>query len=177
MFLFRFRALRCSKCAGAVVDGKCLDCGKQSEMRDSLLEMKPFDKYSASSDLEMLLKLEKSWSQKLFKHHESLAALRDRIAKLMIDRGYFQEALKTLDLGLEYTEARYGDNSIEMGHELLKYSDVLVIILQTGARANSDKDRLEQTLIKCLEIFTLQNGSGSKVCKEIKDKLSTLCCI
>ena len=139
--------------------------------------MKDLDKYSASCDIEMLLKLEKFWSQKLFKHHESLAVLRDRIAKLKIDQGSFREALKMLDLGLEYTEARYGDNSIEMGHELLKYSDVLVILLQTGATVNSDKVRLEQTLIKSLKIFELQNGSGSKVCKEIKDKLSTLCCI
>ena len=139
--------------------------------------MKDLDKYSASCDIEMLLKLEKFWSQKLFKHHESLAVLRDRIAKLKIDQGSFREALKMLDLGLEYTEARYGDNSIEMGHELLKYSDVLVILLQTGATVNSDKVRLEQTLIKSLKIFELQNGSGSKVCKEIKDKLATLCCI
>ena len=146
-------------------------------MRDSLLEMKQLDKYLASCDLEMLRNLEKSLSQKLFKHHESLAALRDRIAKLMIDQGYFQEAIKMLDLGLEYTEARYGDNSIEMGHELLKYSDVLVILLQTGARPSNDKARLEKTLIKCLKIFELQNGSGSKICKEIKEKLSTLCCI
>lgn len=139
--------------------------------------MKDLDKYSASCDIEMLLKLEKFWSQKLFRHHESLAVLRDRIAKLKIDQGSFREALKMLDLGLEYTEARYGDNSIEMGHELLKYSDVLVILLQTGATVNSDKVRLEQTLIKSLKIFELQNGSGSKVCKEIKDKLATLCCI
>ena len=139
--------------------------------------MKDLDKYSSSCDIEMLLKLEKFWSQKLFKHHESLAVLRDRIAKLKIDQGCFREALNMLDLGLEYTEARYGDNSIEMGHELLKYSDVLVILLQTGATVNSDKVRLEQTLIKSLKIFELQNGSGSKVCKEIKDKLATLCCI
>ena len=164
--LSRFTALRCIKCNGAVIDKKCLDCGEESQIID------PFNTAKMqTSDIKKLRLLEASWSKALYKHHEGLAALRDKIAKLEVDGGNVREAALMLERGLEYTEVRYGEDSVEAGHELLKYSDVLLVILQSGMEDGHDKRRLCNALKQAQKIFTLQTGKQSKTVKEINEKI------
>lgn len=127
-----------------------------------------------TSDIKKLKQLEASWSKALYKYHESLAALRDKIAKLEVDRGNVREAAGMLERGLEYTGVRYGEDSVEAGHELLKYSDVLLVILQSGRDEGHDRQRLCDALKQAEKIFTLQTGKQSKTVKEIKDKIKYL---
>merc|ERR1711915_641647 len=84
-----------------------------------------------TSDLKTLKKIEQHLSSILFQHHEILASVRDRIAQICVDKGEFKDALNMLEFSVKYTRARYGENSIEVGHELLKFSDVLIIFLQS----------------------------------------------
>ena len=93
--------MRCIKCNGAVVDKKCLDCGEES--RQSNIDPINTAKMQ-TSDIKKLRQLETSWRRALYKHHEELAALRDKIAKLEVDRGSVREAAMMLESGLEYTE-------------------------------------------------------------------------
>ena len=123
-----------------------------------------------TGDIKKLKQLEASWSKILYKHNETLAALRDKIAKLEVDRGNVREAARMLEGGLEYTQARFGEDSVEAGHELLKYSDVLLVILQSGMEDGHDRRRLCNALKQAQRIFTLQTGEQSKTVKEIKAK-------
>ena len=108
--------MRCPKCDGAVVNSKCLDCGAESPVKDppvckaAMLE---------TGDLRQLRKLEKTWSGILYRHHKTLASLRDKIARLEGECGGVEAGLEMLGRGVEYTKVRYGEDSVEAGHELL----------------------------------------------------------
>ena len=127
-----------------------------------------------TSDIKKLKQLEASWSKTLYKYHESLVVLRDKIAKLEVDRGNMREAALMLERGLEYTGVRYGEDSVEAGHKLLKYSDVLLVVLQSGQDDGHTRQRLCDALKQAQKIFTLQTGKQSKTVKEIKDKIKYL---
>ena len=73
-----------------------------------------------------------------------------------------------------YTQVRYGEDSIESGHELLKYTDVLLAVLQSGQEEAHTRKRLRDSLKQAQRIFTLQTGKQSKTVKEIKEKLKYL---
>ena len=164
----RFRARRCGGCDGAVVEGECLDCDKAV-----LLEAPDTRHVAASSEeLDTLKGWERSQARALYRHHEALAELRDKIAMLSVDRGDFSEAVPRLQLGVEYARARYGEDSIELGHELLKLSDVLVASLQAGQANRADQGTLLGVLRQANNIFSTQHGQNSRNCREIKQKLS-----
>ena len=72
-----------------------------------------------TGDLRQLRKLEKTWSGILYRHHKTLASLRDKIARLEGECGGVEAGLEMLGRGVEYTKVRYGEDSVEAGHELL----------------------------------------------------------
>jgi len=164
-FFQRFRARRCVKCEGPVVEAECLDCDNGVAVSEPETE----DVDSSSDDLNMLKQTERGQARTLYRHHESLAAVRDKIAMLEVDRGQFGSALSRLRLGVEYTTARYGEHSIELGHELLKLSDVLLARLQTEG---GDPGQLVSVLRQAATIFTTQHGDNSRNATEIKQKLA-----
>ena len=162
--VLRFLALRCLQCEGPVVEGKCLDCDSGEAGRDDnhLLDL------AGSEDLDQLKLTEKCQAETLYRHHEALAKLRDKIAMLEVDRGQYGEALRMLRLGVEYTTVRYGEDSIELGHELLKLSDVMLARLQ---EEGGDQRDLVTVLRQALTIFRTHHGKDSVNCKEINQKL------
>ena len=64
---------------------------------------------------------------------------------------------------------RYGEDSIEYGNELLKYTDILAALL------NEDKAVNTKEMVKFLQtarvIFLIQYGEKSNQAQEIKEKL------
>ena len=166
--MLRFRARRCGDCDGAVVDGDCLDCDNAV-----LVEGDDTQHVDASSDdLGKLKVWEGLQARALYRHHENLAEVRDKIAMLSVDRGDYSEAVPRLKLGVEYASARYGETSIELGHELLKLSDVLVASLQAGQGNRADQGTLLGVLRQADNIFRTQHGQNSRNCREIQQKLS-----
>ena len=166
VYMQSFTAVQCQACSGPVLDNKCQECQASSDQSQVSTRM-----LDNCHDIVKLRQLEQSWSKVLYKHHQSLAEARDRLAKLELEEGNIEECVRLLELGLEYTEARYGEDSVEMGHELMKYSDVLFIQLQHGGKS---LDKLSEALHKANRIFTLQNGFESKVCREIGEKIKLI---
>ena len=149
-------------------DGECLDCDHAA-----LVEGGDTQYVDASSDdLDKLKESERLQARTLYRHHESLAEVRDKIAMLSVDRAEYTEAVPRLRLGVEYTSARYGEDSIELGHELLKLSDVLLAGLQAGQASKADRGRLLKVLRQANKIFSTQHGENSRNCREIQQKLS-----
>ena len=169
----RFTALQCEKCKGAAVGGKCLDCEAQSQHVSKHSKIDANNILETCDNIDILKQKEKILAKFLYKHHEVLATLRDTIAKVSVDNGCIKEALAMLELSLDYTKARYGDNSIEFGHELLKFSDVLFISVQANGDSRQ-RTKLCDILQQALLIFQLNYGSESKLCKEIIEKLGLL---
>jgi len=169
-YLQIFTAFKCDSCVGAVVENKCLQCGLSNQSEKTIST--PIQNLE-TSDLKTLKKIEKHLSSILYQHHEILASVRDRIAQICVDKGEFKDALNMLEFSVKYTRARYGENSIEVGHELLKFSDVLIIFLQSTCDMKR-KSQLCDILQEALKIFKLQNGSDSKICVELTEKLSLL---
>ena len=152
------------------MDGACLDCDNAV-----LVEGEDTQHLDASLDeLDKLKVSERLQARTLYRHHEGLAEVRDKIAMLSVDRGNYSEAVPRLRLGVEYASARYGEDSIELGHELLKLSDVLLAGLQAGQGTPGDQMTLLGVLRQANNIFSTQHGQNSRNCREIQQKLTFL---
>ena len=150
------------------MDGECLDCDNAVVVEGD----DPQHDDVSSFELDKLKVWERLQARTLYRHHEALAEVRDKIAMLSVDRGDYSEAVPRLRLGVEYTSARYGEDSIELGHELLKLSDVLLAGLQAGQGTRTDQGTLLGALRQAYKIFSTQHGQNSRNCREIQQKLS-----
>ena len=171
-YLERFKAYQCKKCKGAVVNNKCEECGEawekvNDDQFDSFYAMIESDQ---DSDIETLKKAEKILSSMLFCHNQTLARVRDRLARAEADRGEYGAALVYLKQAMETIAARFGSDSIEFGHELLKLTDVLVALHGDGG-VDVKTVNIVDGLKMAANIFGLQYGTNSKQFKEIEEKL------
>jgi hypothetical protein len=145
--------------------------------------------------LRSLVQAEAEMAGRLHRHHQALAQVpprhpprlqvRDELARHQVEAGGYQEAelLLRCCLGLcqlsliqhanrktlDTTRVRYGEDSVEYGNELLKYTDILAALLNNDEAVNTKK------MVKQLEIakhiFFIQYGTKSSQVQEIKDKL------
>ena len=73
---------------------------------------------------------------------------------------------------------RFGDNSIEVGHELVKYTDVLFSELQDSTkRISCYQDKVHEAktcLEKAAQIFELHYGTWNITYKEIIQRLDKI---
>jgi len=189
-FLKQFEARRCDLCNGPVIDNQCQDCDKVISSVDyeneidlvvaNILQLninKNNQNKSANStnnlqiklELEVLENCEKKLAHLLFKHNYHLAKVRDMMAENYTSVGDFDKAAAYVRKSLETTEARYGSESIETGHELLKYSDLLLAQKTTGCSV--DPKHLLQVLKQARNIFLLNYGEGSKYYLELQNKI------
>ena len=71
--------------------------------------------------------------------------------------------------------SRFGSHSVEVGHELVKYTDVLLGDLQdTSRRISQFEEKLLEArtcLERAAEIFALHYGKWHSIYQEIKQKL------
>ena len=94
----------------------------------------------------------------------------DRLARAEADRGEYGAALVYLRQAMETTAARFGSDSIEFGHELLKLTDVLGALHGDGG-VDVKTVNIIDGLKMAANIFGLQYGTNCKQFKEIEEKL------
>jgi len=171
LYLDRFTALQCKNCKGAVVSNECQDCGGLMEEKhediESLINKIDLD---PNVDLDTMKKAEKQLSETVYKQHSSLARLRDRMARAEVERGEYSAAAALLKQTVETTAARFGSDSVEFGHELLKLTDVLTVIHEQAGTAVK-KVNIVDGLKMAANIFGLHYGTNCKQFKEIEEKL------
>ena len=101
------------------------------------------------------------------------------------------ETLSSITNALSYS-ARYGPGSVEHGHELLKFSDVLSAQLEEECRRELDKDPLRTAgslpaarlaplaaearaaLREAAGVFRAHFGEGDRRCREAEEKMGQL---
>jgi len=170
--LERFRAYQCKKCKGPVIKSNCVECGEvleniNDQAYDSLYALIDSED---DTDIETLKEAESKLSTVLYCHNHILARVRDKLAREEASRGEYGSAAKYLKQTLETTAARYGSDSIEFGHELLKLTDVLAAIQSAGEAAVKTVN-LVDGLKMAANIFGLQYGPNCRQFKEIEEKL------
>lgn len=178
-FLSRFQAMRCSSCDGPVLEGSCLDCGGTSDAE--FLEAEEIqavlnqvmDGGLSEATLRRLVQCEQKFSSLLYTHHAVLAKLRDFIARCYSDLGEYSTAASYSKKSLETTAVRYGDTSIEMAHEIMKYSDLLFAQVNNNA-AGVDRKQLLKLLSQAGKIFGLNYGESCRYCQETSEKVALL---
>jgi len=102
----------------------------------------------------------------------------DQLARCYAMMGAFSESAQYLKVCLPAIQERFGPHSIEVGHELIKYTDVLLGDLQdTTKRSSQYGEKLAEAracLERALQIFDLHYGGWHKSHVEIATKLSRI---
>jgi len=168
----RFKAYQCKKCKGPVVNNRCEECGEVLENINDQAYDSLYARIDAEddTDIETLKEAESMLSSVLYCHNNNLARVRDKLARAEASRGEYGLAAKYLKQTLETTAARFGSDSIEFGHELLKLTDVLSALHGAGEVAVKTVN-LVDGLKMAANIFGLQYGTNCKQFKEIEEKL------
>ncbi|XP_023343918.1 SET and MYND domain-containing protein 4 isoform X2 [Eurytemora carolleeae] len=182
-FMKKFEARRCNFCDGSVIDETCTTCDKQmktSEDYDAeidgivgeLLNCGIQDTPGERNRIQRLEKSERRLSNILYKHNSHLARVRDMLARAYSDEGEYSLAAELTRKCLGTVSERYGTKSIEVGHELLKYTDLVFAQLNNGEQL--DPILLIQSLTEARDIFALNYGENCKFVAELNQKLSLL---
>ncbi|ROT69300.1 hypothetical protein C7M84_012494 [Penaeus vannamei] len=87
--------------------------------------------------------------------NQYFVSLQDTLARCLGEAGDYEGCCHELRKCLQVTESRYGAESVELGHELLKYSDALALALAGSKR---HEDSLSKVRRRVDEIFTLNYG-------------------
>ncbi|XP_042886427.1 SET and MYND domain-containing protein 4-like [Penaeus japonicus] len=114
-----------------------------------------FQKGDTSSAISGLRKAVALGSKVYLAENQYFMSLQDTLARCLGEAGDYEGCCKELRKCLQVTESRYGAESIELGHELLKYSDALSLALASNKR---HEDALSKVRRRVDEIFTLNYG-------------------
>merc|ERR1719273_2108931 len=114
----------------------------------------------------------------MYAHHLEVTEVADQLAWCYAMMGSFSESAHYLKVCLPAIQERFGVSSVEVGHELVKYTDVLLGELQDSTKRIS---LFEEKLLEantCLEraaqIFELHYGTWNKTYQEIVQRLEKM---
>eukprot|EP00095_Tigriopus_kingsejongensis_P005394 maker-scaffold770_size100439-snap-gene-0.28 protein:Tk05394 transcript:maker-scaffold770_size100439-snap-gene-0.28-mRNA-1 annotation:"set and mynd domain-containing protein 4" len=181
----RFWAFKCPKCSGPIPDlameteltdskpireRTCLKCQTPNDCTDQIGDaflsldlfnkggglMRRQDPRGAIDQWEQCLKLRR---RSLHRDHKALLETLDSLAMAHAELGEFSSSANYIRQCLPTVEYRYGSFSIELGHELIKFSDVLQrVIMDKGVDADILKE-LKATLQRAAQILELHYGN------------------
>ncbi|KAB7498212.1 SET and MYND domain-containing protein 4 [Armadillidium nasatum] len=122
----------------------------QEEGEESLKNGKP-------SEAEIFLTKALNVGKEIYVQNNSfLNIVRDDLAKCYVIQGKYIDALKLLDVCIKTIAFRYGKESVEVGHELVKYLDVLQYM--NPCQAAEKRRDIEDTKTRIEAIFTTNYG-------------------
>jgi len=198
-FQERFSALRCHHCGGPIQNPvseaalnhsmPCFDCGKVQPYSDRIeqvfvaydLYKKGMEAYEYGCLSDALPALQSCYQirvKAMYAHHREVTEVADQLARCYAMMGSFSESAQYLKVCLPAIQERYGPHSIEVGHELIKYTDVLLGDLQdTTKRSSQYGEKLSEArtcLERALQIFELHYGVWHKTHREIAQKLANI---
>ncbi|XP_071529241.1 SET and MYND domain-containing protein 4-like isoform X2 [Panulirus ornatus] len=87
--------------------------------------------------------------------NQYFVSIRDTLAQALIESGDYESCCMELKECLRVIESRYGPESVELAHELLKFADVLTLAATTKDKFQDEATRVKKRLD---DIFTLNYG-------------------
>jgi len=195
-FSERFSALKCSDCGGPIRNPSsetsleqrmpCLDCGKKQEYSKQIEQVfLAYDLFKRGMEClrfgnipDALPALQSCYQLRvkaMYGHHLEVTEVADQLARCYAMMGSFSESAQFLKVCLPAIQERFGMHSVEVGHELVKYTDVLLGDLQdTTRRISHFEDKILESracLQRAAEIFALHYGKWHNTYQEITQKL------
>ena len=189
-----FSALKCQSCSGPVlpvVPYVCRSCKKLHD-HEQLQEIKEnadeiFQKGSeflsineldfALSQLSHSLEIKEAI---LYKDHKEIAVTHDAIARCSVAKKNYQLAVNHLQKSVSAVENQFGQDSIELANELLKYSDVLILHIQAKSRENKSSkasQNLKKLIAQTVDVihhasqtFVIHYGQNYKELDDLREK-------
>jgi len=192
----RFSALKCAYCGGPIrnptsensleVQMPCLDCGRNQDYSSQIEQVflaydlfkKGMDSLKFGNMTDALPALQSCYqlrTKAMYPHHLEVTEVADQLARCYAMVGSFSESAQYLKVCLPAVQERYGAHSVEVGHELVKYTDVLLGDLQdTTKRISQFEEKLLESrtcMERAADIFALHYGKWHKTYQEIIQKL------
>ena len=181
---------KCQHCAGPIPDLDyvvCMACNKPIDKswfldlhnKSAALYMQCIGEPEQS--IKMLRQCLKMQKLIYYKYHRSLAHTYNALAYIMADEKRYSEAVDHFEKSLDILGAIHGDDSVEMGHNLVTYSELLMEVLkeQMSKCCLSGENSVFELASKCLNVVqkalniltnTTSMTSGSDFITDLKAK-------
>jgi len=195
-FSERFSALKCSHCGGPIrnptsenpleLQMPCLDCGRQQDYSSQIEQVflaydlfkKGMESLKFGNMTDALPALQSCYQLRMkamYNHHLEVTEVADQLARCYAMMGSFSESAQYLKVCLPAIQERYGMHSVEVAHELVKYTDVLLGDLQdTTKRISQYEEKVLESrtcMHRAADIFALHYGKWHNTYQEIMQKL------
>ncbi|XP_068633565.1 SET and MYND domain-containing protein 4-like [Battus philenor] len=182
-FVLVFSAYVCQRCRSPVVGkrAQCPHCSADFQLDRALALIDRADELAlqaerASSVDERCRKMQASYKLKQqvwHRHHSSLRAAADRLARLYADIGDFNRSVELIKQNIQSLEYQFGSFSVEVAHELRKLSDVMLerIIKMPGHSDYRDWCLEAHKIIKkAVQLMDLNYGSWEVLVRRLKEQ-------
>ncbi|KAJ0183978.1 hypothetical protein K1T71_000401 [Dendrolimus kikuchii] len=184
-FVSLFTAYACQSCKGPVVwsgqKGRCPQCKTDLQLDKALATIDRADELMvqaerASSAEERCEKAHASLrlkQQVWHRHHTSLRACADRLARIYADVGEFGKSVELIKQNVQSLEYQFGSFSVEVAHELRKLSDVMLERIINSPQNPDYRDwclEAHKIIKKAVQLMELNYGSWEPLVKRLRDQ-------
>ena len=208
--LNQYNCFSCSQCKGNLdIEGRCLKCNLNTRKRivycqkiqQECLEMfqkalsliSYFElavnsngadnevKDSLEAGLHLLNRCLESRASILYRHHKDIGETHDAIGKCYALLHDYEASVLHVTQSITIVELHFGEDSLEVTHELLKLSDVYMAWIQ-HLIDEKNKEKIRETLEpvgipllkRTLRLVELNKSIGDEDVKLLKERLSSL---
>ncbi|KAK3860966.1 hypothetical protein Pcinc_033028 [Petrolisthes cinctipes] len=95
--------------------------------------------------------------------NHTMTRVRDMLAAALVAHGDYERSCEELRECLKVTEDRYGSQSVELAHELLKFSDILNLAITKSGKGKRYEEELKTVQKRTDQIFRLNYGAEWKL--------------
>ncbi|KAI8431178.1 hypothetical protein MSG28_001216 [Choristoneura fumiferana] len=182
-FVLLFSAYACQSCKGPVVcagaRAQCAQCRAPFQLAKSLATIERAHELLLQADRASSIEERCERTHAAFKlkqqvwhrHHSSLRAAADRLARLYADAGEFTKSVELIKQNIQSHEYQFGSFSVEVAHELRKLSDVMLERILNSPQNPDYRDWCLEThkiLKKAVQLTSLNYGSWEPLVRRLR---------
>ncbi|XP_052751459.1 SET and MYND domain-containing protein 4-like [Galleria mellonella] len=186
-FVLLFTAYACQSCKGPVVwSGRrahCQQCNAEFHLERALAAIEHADELLAQAERCTSVEQRCERTQAAFKlkqqvwhrHHVSLRAAADTLARLYADTGEFSKSVELIKHNIQSLEYQFGSFSVEVAHELRKLSEVMLERIVRSPQNPDYRDwclEAHKIMKKAVQLMELNYGSWEPLVKRLKEQES-----
>ncbi|CAF4743987.1 unnamed protein product [Pieris macdunnoughi] len=181
-FAMLFNAYACQSCKGPVLwQGKkahCQHCNAEFFPERALaildraeeLAIQAIQAKTPQEGCELMQASYRLKQQVWYRHHASLRAAADRLAKSYADAGEFSKSVELIKQNIQSLEYQYGSFSVEVAHELRKLSDVMLERILNAPRNSAYREWCLEThkiVRKAVQLTELNYGAWEPLVRRL----------
>ncbi|KAM3968692.1 SET and MYND domain-containing protein 4 [Aphomia sociella] len=184
-FVLLFTAYACQSCKGPVVfSGRrahCQQCNSEFQLDRALSAIEHADELLAQAERIPSVEQRCERTQAAFRlkqqvwhrHHVSLRATADKLARLYADAGDFSKSVELIKQNIQSLEYQFGSFSVEVAHELRKLSEVMLERIVRSPQNPDYRDwclEAHKIIKKAVQLMELNYGAWEPLVKSLKQQ-------